>query len=92
MIAAAKTDLLAAVKMALQKFPDGKAFRAATEEEEGKAIFEVHVLVGDKIKEVEVDAVVLPDPSHLRSRVPTLWRSMRNWPHAFANASPSALA
>ena len=56
-LAAAKIDLLAAVKAALQKFPDGKAFRAATEDEEEKPIFEVHLLVGDKIKEVQVDAV-----------------------------------
>lgn len=54
---AAKTDIASAVKAALQKFPDGKAFRAETEMEDEKPIFEVHVLVGDKIKEVEVDAV-----------------------------------
>ena len=56
-LAVAKTDLLSEVKVALQKFPDGKAFRAETEEEGGKATFEIHVLVGDKIKEVVVDAV-----------------------------------
>ena len=56
-LAAAKIDLLAAVKVALQELPDGKAFLAETEEEDGMAIFEVHVLVGDKIKEVMVDAV-----------------------------------
>jgi uncharacterized membrane protein YkoI len=56
-LAAAKIDLLAAVKAATQKFPEGKAFLAETEEREGKAIFAVHVLVDDNIKEVEVDAV-----------------------------------
>ena len=56
-LAAAKIDLLAAVKAATQKFPEGKAFLAETEEHEGKAIFAVHVLVDDKVKEVEVDAV-----------------------------------
>ncbi len=56
-LADAKIDLLAAVKAATQKFPEGKAFLAETEEHEGKAIFAVHVLVDDKVKEVEVDAV-----------------------------------
>jgi uncharacterized membrane protein YkoI len=56
-LAAAKIDLLAAVKAATQRFPEGKAFLAETEEHEGKAIFAVHVLVDDKVKEVEVDAV-----------------------------------
>jgi uncharacterized membrane protein YkoI len=56
-LAAAKIDLLAAVKAATQKFPEGKAFLAETEEQEGKAIFTVHILVDDKVKEVEVDAV-----------------------------------
>ena len=56
-LAAAKIDLLAAVKAALQELPDGKALLAETEEEDGKAIFEVHVLVEDKVKEVMVDAV-----------------------------------
>ena len=56
-LAAAKIDLLTAVKTALREFPEGKAFRAETEEKDGKAIFEVHILAGDKVKEVEVDAV-----------------------------------
>jgi uncharacterized membrane protein YkoI len=56
-LAVAKIDLLTAVKTAIQKVPDGKAFRAATEKEKDKSIFEVHLLVGDKVKEVEIDAV-----------------------------------
>jgi uncharacterized membrane protein YkoI len=55
-LASAKINLLAAVKAATQKFPEGKAFLAEAEEKDGKAIFTVHVLVDDKVKEVEVDA------------------------------------
>jgi len=56
-LAAAKVDLLTAVKAATQKFPEGKAFLAETDEHDGKPVFAVHVFVDDKIKEVTVDAV-----------------------------------
>jgi len=56
-LAAAKIDLLAAVRAATQKFPEGKAFLAETAEHDGKPVFAVHVFVDDKVKEVTIDAV-----------------------------------
>ena len=56
-LAVAKIDLLAAVKAATQKFPEGKAFLAETAEHDGKPVFAVHVFVDDKVKEVTIDAV-----------------------------------
>jgi uncharacterized membrane protein YkoI len=55
-LAAAKIDLQKAIQTAQAKVPDGKLLEAETEVEEGKNIFEVSFLVGDKIREVDVDA------------------------------------
>src|SRR5207247_689758 len=53
----AKIDLAKAIQTAQAKVPGGKPMQASVEEENGKHIFEVHFLMGDKVKSVEVDAV-----------------------------------
>lgn len=56
-LAKAKIDLLKAIEIAQGKIPKGKPIYATTEEEDGKLLFEVFLLVGDSVTEVEVDAV-----------------------------------
>lgn len=53
----AKIDLLKAIETAVGKVPKGKPIYATTAQEDGKLLFEVYLLVGDKVTEVEVDAV-----------------------------------
>ena len=53
----AKVDLLKAIETAQAKVPKGKLIYASTEQEDGKLLFEVFLLVGDSVTEVEVDAV-----------------------------------
>ena len=53
----AKIDLLKAIETAQGKIPKGKPIYATTAQEDGKLLFEVYLLVGDKVTEVEVDAV-----------------------------------
>ena len=53
----AKIDLLKAIETAVGKVPKGKPIYATTEQEDGKLLFEVYLLVGDSVTEVEVDAV-----------------------------------
>ncbi len=54
--AKATVTLLQAIDAAQKNVPDGKAFEAEPEMEDGKLIFEVEFVAGDKIMEVEVDA------------------------------------
>ena len=54
--AKAPITLLQAIDAAQKSVPGGKAFEAKAEMEDGKLIFEVEFVVGDKIMEVEVDA------------------------------------
>jgi uncharacterized membrane protein YkoI len=57
-LAKAKIDLTKAIQTAQTKLPNGKPIEAGTSEEKGKHLFEVDFLIaGDKVKEVEVDAV-----------------------------------
>jgi uncharacterized membrane protein YkoI len=56
-LSVAKTDLLAAVKTAQKSVSDGKVFCAVVDEQSGKPLFQIHALVGNKIKHVEVDAI-----------------------------------
>lgn len=53
----AKIDLTKAIAVAEAKVQNGKPIYAITEEEDKKSIFEVFLLVGDKVTAVEVDAV-----------------------------------
>jgi len=54
--AKAPITLLQAIDAAQKSVPGGKAFEAEAEMENGKLIFEVEFVAGDKIMEVEVDA------------------------------------
>ena len=56
-LAKAKVDLMKAIETAQAKVPKGKLIYASTEHEDGKLLFEVFLLVGDSVTEVEVDAV-----------------------------------
>lgn len=56
-LAVAKIDLAKAVATAQSKVPTGKPIYAQTDDENGKKLFEIYLLVGDKVTEVEVDAV-----------------------------------
>jgi uncharacterized membrane protein YkoI len=53
----AKIDLSKAIDTAKAKIPKGKPIYATTEQEDGKTLFEVFLLVGDSVTEVEIDAV-----------------------------------
>lgn len=55
--AKAKITLSQAIAAALKEVPDGKAFEAETEREDGKLVFEIELLSGEKVMEVEVDAM-----------------------------------
>jgi uncharacterized membrane protein YkoI len=55
--AMAKVTLSQAIAAALKQVPGGKAFEAEAEREDGKLIFEIELLSGDKAMEVEVDAM-----------------------------------
>ena len=56
-LAVAKIDLAKAIETAKAKVPTGKPIYAQADDEKGKKLFEVYLLVGDKVTEVEVDAV-----------------------------------
>jgi len=56
-LAKAKIDLPKAISVAQAKVPKGKPIYASTEQEGGKLLFEVYLLVDGKVTEVEVDAV-----------------------------------
>jgi uncharacterized membrane protein YkoI len=53
----AKIDLPQAIDMAQKKIPDGKPFAFRAEMQEGNPVFGGYFLVGETIKEVEVDSV-----------------------------------
>lgn len=53
----AKIDLTKAIEIARAKIPQGKPIYAITEQEDGQFLFEVFMLVGDSVTEVEIDAV-----------------------------------
>ena len=53
----AKVELTKAIETAQAKIPKGKPIYATTNQEDGKLLFEVYLLVGDSVTEVEVDAV-----------------------------------
>jgi len=55
--AKAKITLSQAIATALKEVPGGKAFEAETEREDGKLVFEIELLSGDKVMEVEIDAM-----------------------------------
>jgi uncharacterized membrane protein YkoI len=55
-MAKAKIDLLKALETAQAKMPQGKPMKASVEEEDEKHMFEIHFLVGEKVKSVEIDA------------------------------------
>lgn len=52
-----KITLSQAIATALKQVPGGKAFEAETEREDGKLIFEIELLAGDKAMVVEIDAM-----------------------------------
>lgn len=54
--AQAKITLGQALAAALEKVPGGKAFEAAAERDGDKLVFEIELLAGDQVTEVEVDA------------------------------------
>jgi len=54
--AQAKITLGQAIAAALEKVPSGKAFEAASERDGDKLVFEIELLAGDQVTEVEVDA------------------------------------
>jgi uncharacterized membrane protein YkoI len=54
--AGAKITLGQAVAAALEKVPGGKAFEAAAERDGDKLVFEIELLAGEKVTQVEVDA------------------------------------
>ena len=56
-LAKAKIDLAKAIETAQAKVPKGKPIYASTAQEKDKLLFEVFLLVGEKVTEVEVDAV-----------------------------------
>lgn len=56
-LAKAKIELSKAIETAQAKVPKGKPIYATTAQEDGKLLFEVFLLVGDSVTEVEVDAV-----------------------------------
>lgn len=53
----AKVDLSKAIEAAQAKAPKGKPIFAITEKEDDKLMFAVFLLVGDKVTEIEVDAL-----------------------------------
>ncbi len=53
----ATVDLSKAIETAQAKLPTGKPIYATTAQEDGKSLFEVYLLVGDSVTEVEIDAV-----------------------------------
>ena len=46
-----------AIEIATKRVAGGKAFEAEPEMEKGKLIFEVELIAGDKVMEVEIDAM-----------------------------------
>lgn len=56
-LAKAKIDLVKAIETAQAKIPTGKPIYASTANEDNSLLFEVFLLVGDSVTEVEVDAV-----------------------------------
>ena len=55
--AKAKITLSQAIATALKQVPGGKAFEAESERDDDKLIFEIELLAGDKVMEVEIDAM-----------------------------------
>jgi len=53
----AKIVLTKAIEITLQEFPDGKLLEAELEMEKGKPIYEIELLIGNKVMEVEVCAI-----------------------------------
>jgi uncharacterized membrane protein YkoI len=56
-LAKAKIDLTKAIETAQAKIPAGKVIYAVTADEDKSLLFEVFLLVGDSVTEVEIDAV-----------------------------------
>ncbi len=56
-LAVAKIDLLKAIEIAQAKIPTGKPILVQTEQKKTTMVFEVLLLVGEKVTEVQVNAV-----------------------------------
>jgi uncharacterized membrane protein YkoI len=57
LLGASKTTFAQAIATALDKVKDGKPFEVELDSEDGKTIIEVELLSGNKIMQVEIDAV-----------------------------------
>lgn len=53
----AKVTLVQAIETALKEVPNGRAYEAELENEDGKLVYEVAIVVRDRCKEVTVDAM-----------------------------------
>jgi len=55
--ARAKVTLAQAIEIALKEVPNGRAYEAELEDEDGKLVYEVAIVAGDRCKEVTVNAM-----------------------------------